>query len=172
VFLANGIGRRAATELRRIGYEVSASDEAVLISRAAPDQLREWHANREAFLVRAEALTGRSWDSAARNDRQSSERHKKAETAEETIARLRAAGRVVIAQREEWKARALAAEKELAARAADDRPRTATGRYVKLKRAIAQVLHPDGHPAGPDRAVREELFKALWRRVEEIDGTA
>jgi hypothetical protein len=57
------------------------------------------------------------------------------------IKRLVIAGKTVIAQREEWKARSLAAEDLLEA----ERNRHASGqdRFVALRRLVAKELHPD-----------------------------
>jgi hypothetical protein len=57
------------------------------------------------------------------------------------ITRLRHAGKAVIAQREEWKARALTAEEFLES----ERHRHASGqdRFDALRRLIAKELHPD-----------------------------
>lgn len=69
------------------------------------------------------------------------------------IARLRAAGKTVIAQRERWKA---------LARATDG------GKFDRLRRLLARELHPDHCSGEIEKAVRAELFKRLWPEVERI----
>jgi hypothetical protein len=46
-------------------------------------------------------------------------------------------------------------------------------RYRRLRALILRELHPDHAPAGTiDWALRGELFKAIWPKVEEIDRAA
>jgi hypothetical protein len=83
------------------------------------------------------------------------------------IKRLQAAGKTVIAQREEWKARALAGEEFLES----ERDRHATGQnhFDALRRLIAKELHPDACDGGQlEKLIREEFFKRVWSRIEEI----
>ena len=87
------------------------------------------------------------------------------------VSRLQNAGKTVIAQREEWKARALVAEQkavDLTAQLANRRA-TRDDRFDALRRLIARELHPD-HCAGGDveKAVRAEFFKRLWPEVERL----
>jgi hypothetical protein len=83
------------------------------------------------------------------------------------IKRLQAAGKTVIAQREEWKARALAGEEFLESER--DRPGTSRGRFDALRRSIAKELHPDACDGGQlEKLIREEFFKRAWSRIEEI----
>jgi hypothetical protein len=83
------------------------------------------------------------------------------------IKRLQAAGKTVIAQREEWKARALAGEEFLESER--DRHATSQGRFDALRRLIAKELHPDACDGGQlEKLIREEFFKRVWSRIEEI----
>jgi hypothetical protein len=88
-----------------------------------------------------------------------------------SITRLQNAGKTVIAQREEWKARALTAEQSamvLTAQLANCRA-TRDDRFDALRRLVARELHPD-HCAGGDieKTVRAEFFKKLWPEIERL----
>jgi hypothetical protein len=68
-----------------------------------------------------------------------------------SVSRLQNAGKTVIAQREEWKARALVAERkvtDLTAQLANRRP-TRDDQFDALRRLVARELHPD-HCTGGD----------------------
>lgn len=86
---------------------------------------------------------------------------------EAQVARLKEAGKTIIQQREEWKARALAAEKLGSGGSA---PGGDAGRYAALKRILARELHPDYAPGdGIERVVREAIFKKVWPQVEDME---
>ena len=84
---------------------------------------------------------------------------------------LQNAGKTVIAQREEWKAKARVAEQkatDLAAQLASHQE-TRDDRFDALRRLVARELHPD-HCAGGDieKTVRAEFFKKLWPEIERL----
>ena len=84
-----------------------------------------------------------------------------------SITRLQNAGKTVIAQREEWKARALVAElmtTDLTAQLAD-RWAKRDDRFDALRRLVARELHPD-HCAGGDieKTVRAEFSSGCGPR--------
>jgi hypothetical protein len=84
-----------------------------------------------------------------------------------TIKRLQDAGKTVIVQREEWKARALAGEELLAL----ERERAAKGddRFDALRRLIAKELHPDFCDGGHlEKLMRAECFKRLWPEIQRL----
>jgi hypothetical protein len=87
------------------------------------------------------------------------------------VARLQSAGKTVIAQREEWKARALIAEQKTTDLTAQlvSRRETRDDRFDALRRLVARELHPD-HCAGGDieKTVRAEFFKKLWPEIERL----
>jgi hypothetical protein len=87
------------------------------------------------------------------------------------ITRLHDAGKTVIAQREEWKTRALSAEQnvvDLTAQAAS-RPEARDGRFDALRRLIAKELHPDFCDGGGlEKTLRAEFFKKLWPEIERL----
>ena len=88
-----------------------------------------------------------------------------------SITRLQNAGKTVIGQREEWKARARVAEQkvtDLSAQLANRRP-TRDDRFDALRRLVARELHPD-HCVGGDieKTVRAEFFKRLWPEIERL----
>ena len=88
-----------------------------------------------------------------------------------SVSRLQNAGKTVIAQREEWKTRALVAEKKVTDLTAQLANRRATrdDRFDALRRLVARELHPD-HCAGGDieKTVRAEFFKKLWPEIERL----
>ena len=87
------------------------------------------------------------------------------------VKRLQNAGKTVIAQREEWKARALAAEETAAALAGQLSNRSHDDRFDALRRLIARELHPDFGTGGEiEKAVRTEFFKRVWSQIEDIAG--
>jgi hypothetical protein len=84
-----------------------------------------------------------------------------------TVMRLRNAGKTVIAQREQWKARALVAEEQMAR----ERDRQASGqdRFDALRRIVVKELHPDSCNGGQlEKLMRQECFKLLWPEIERI----
>jgi hypothetical protein len=84
-----------------------------------------------------------------------------------TIKRLQDAGKAVIAQREQWKARALAAEEQMAT----ERDRQASGqdRFDALRRIVVKELHPDACNGGQlEKLMRQECFKKLWPEIERL----
>ena len=88
-----------------------------------------------------------------------------------SVSRLQNAGKTVIAQRQQWKARALVAEQkltDLTAQLANRRP-PRDDRFEVLRRLVARELHPD-HCMGGDieKAVRAEFFKRLWPEIERL----
>jgi hypothetical protein len=88
-----------------------------------------------------------------------------------SVSRLQNAGKTVIAQREEWKARALVAEQkatDLAAQLANRQP-TRDDRFDALRRLVARELHPD-HCTSSDieKLIRAEFFKRLWPEIERL----
>jgi hypothetical protein len=83
------------------------------------------------------------------------------------VKRLQAAGKTIIAQREQWKARALAAEEQLDS----ERSRRSKGddRFDTLRRLIAKELHPDFCNGGQlEKLLRQECFKKLWPEIERL----
>jgi hypothetical protein len=85
----------------------------------------------------------------------------------ENMQKLRDACRLLIAEREAWKRRALAAEARMLTEEADEMDRQ---RFDALRRVLARELHPDYAPADRgDMSLREELFKSIWPKVEQIE---
>jgi hypothetical protein len=87
------------------------------------------------------------------------------------VSRLQNAGKTLIAQRGEWKARALVAEQkvtDITVQQANRQP-TRDDRFDALRRLVARELHPD-HCVGGDieKAVRAEFFKRLWPEIERL----
>jgi hypothetical protein len=84
---------------------------------------------------------------------------------------LQNAGKTVIAQREEWKARARVAEQKVTDLTAQLANRRATrdDRFDALRRLVALELHPD-HCTGGDieKLIRAEFFKRLWPEIERL----
>ena len=88
------------------------------------------------------------------------------------ITRLQHAGRTVIAQREEWKTRALSAEEEVVDLIQQLMGRQETvgdERFDKLRRIVAKELHPDFCAGGEiEKLIRAEFFKKLWPEIEQL----
>ena len=88
-----------------------------------------------------------------------------------SVSRLQNAGKTVIAQREEWKARALVAEQkatDLTAQLANRRA-TRDDRFDALRRLVARELHPDFcDNGGIEKLIRAEFFKRLWPEIERL----
>jgi hypothetical protein len=84
------------------------------------------------------------------------------------IKRFQVAGKTVIAQREQWRARGLAAEKILES---DCNRRTdGDNRFDALRRLVAKELHPDFCTGGHlEKLMRQECFKRLWPEIERLD---
>ena len=88
-----------------------------------------------------------------------------------SVLRLQNAGKTVIAQREEWKARALVAEQKLTDLTAKLANRRATrdDRFDALRRLVARELHPDFcDNGGIEKLIRAEFFKKLWPEIERL----
>ena len=79
-----------------------------------------------------------------------------------SVSRLQNAGKTVIAEREEWKARALVAEQkatDLTAQLAN-RQATRDDHFQALRRLVARELHPDFcEGGGVEKIIRAEFFK-------------
>ena len=83
------------------------------------------------------------------------------------VKRLQEAGKTVIAQREQWKARALAAEEHLET----ERTWRSKGadRFDALRRLVAKELHPDFCTGGDlEKLMRQECFKKLWPEIDRL----
>lgn len=83
------------------------------------------------------------------------------------VKRLQDAGKTVIAQREQWKARALVAERQMAM----ERDRQAGGqdRFDALRRIVVKELHPDACNGGQlEKLIRAECFKEVWPEIERL----
>ena len=88
-----------------------------------------------------------------------------------SVSRLQNAGKTVIAQREEWKARALVAEQkvtDLTSQLANHQA-TRNDRFDALRRRVARELHPDFcDDGGIEKLIRAEFFKKLWPEIERL----
>ena len=86
------------------------------------------------------------------------------------VKRLQRAGKTIIAQREAWMARALAAEREAMELTAQLAGRRATrdSRYDALRRLIARELHPD-HCTGGEI---EKLVRASFSRASGLRSSS
>jgi hypothetical protein len=83
------------------------------------------------------------------------------------VKRLQFAGKTLIDQREEWKARALAAEATVAQ--LPDRAEFDGGMFNALRRLVAKELHPDLCTGGDlEKTLRAAFFKKLWPEIQRI----
>jgi hypothetical protein len=65
---------------------------------------------------------------------------------------------------DQWKVRAKSAE----ARLIEIQSSTDDSRFEKLRRLIAKELHPDFCADGSEKLVRQELFKRIWSKIDQI----
>jgi hypothetical protein len=85
------------------------------------------------------------------------------------VKRLQDAGKAIIAQREQWKARAVAAEEQMATERG--RRSRRDERFDALRRLVAKELHPDFCNGGDiEKMLRAECFKRLWPEIERLAG--
>jgi hypothetical protein len=85
------------------------------------------------------------------------------------VKRLQDAGKTVIRQREQWKARAVAAEEQMATERG--RRSRRDERFDALRRLVAKELHPDFCNGGDiEKMLRAECFKRLWPEIERLAG--
>jgi hypothetical protein len=95
------------------------------------------------------------------------EREEEVRALKARIKRLQNAGKTVIAQREEWRARALAGEELLEAEC--NRHAGSQDRFDALRRFVAKELHPDFCTGGQlEKLMRQECFKKLWPEIERL----
>ncbi|MBY0364005.1 MAG: hypothetical protein K2X45_19015 [Phreatobacter sp.] len=87
---------------------------------------------------------------------------------ETELERVRALGRRAVKERDDWKARALAAE---AAQGGESSVAVAPDvRYRELRNFIAREFHPDrGSASEIEKLFRAEVFKILWAKIGELD---
>jgi hypothetical protein len=81
-----------------------------------------------------------------------------------TIADLRRKGKRVVADRDQWEARARQLDTELKNAHEDTR-------FRALKVAITRICHPDNYSSSGklEALVRAEIFKELWAELEKIE---
>jgi hypothetical protein len=73
----------------------------------------------------------------------------------------------VITQRDQWKSRALAAERLVEIERL--RPSKVDERFDILRRLVAKELHPDFCNGGDlEKLLRAEYFKRLWPEIERL----
>ena len=83
------------------------------------------------------------------------------------IKRLQDAGKTVIAQREAWKSRALAAEELLESER--NRHSRRSGSLRRTAPIGRKELHPDFCTGGQlEKLMRQECFKKLWPEIERL----
>lgn len=88
------------------------------------------------------------------------------EEQKEKILRLKRAGKVVIEQRDHWKAQAEMTLEKLRHKADGN----AVDRYAVLKRFLARKFHPDHTQSeGFERLMRAEIFKEIWTEIDRIE---
>lgn len=92
---------------------------------------------------------------------------------EAEVTRLSAVAAEAVKQRDLWQMSANSAEDRLRAMQAElEGPSDAKGpdrKFNQLRRFLARELHPDLAGAdGPERAVREALFKRVWAKIEQL----
>jgi len=168
-------GQEAMTQCRALGYRIEYTRAGILIVYPPPSDMRAFAYSLDDFLAMTRSilafhdvdLSGRPADGA--HSPPGGEDFS-GDGPGESVERLVALSRKVIEQRDAWRSRAMAAERELAAlRAQGIRGGAGEGRYGKLKRVIAQELHPDNQIGARDKQLKAEIFKIVWRRVQDIE---
>ncbi len=95
---------------------------------------------------------------------------------EEINDELRAKGKKVVADRDNWERRAKELEKEIAglrtaARRAQSGPASANQKIKRVKVAFAKLCHPNNiRAAGYEASIRAEIFKEFWEQLERIEA--
>ncbi len=167
----------AIREIENPGYTIEIKHDLVLATKGTI----KWYINNRDQLVnwlKAKRAWSKSNNSAESPPKHDTDRTRttpderqspSVQDLESEINRLRERGKLAVKQRDEWERRALAAEtrvKELVRSAPQ-----AEGdlRFKLLRQMIAQEFHPDHAKAeGLEKMVRQEIFKQLWPKVEEI----
>ena len=168
---------RTLDELRRL-YEISEENGKLVLQEKGKSTKLYLYRIEDIYHVQesrraSSASSDRS--SAKRDDSKSFQSpQQRIVELEEQVAKMRASGRTIIEQREEWKSRALAAEAkvaELGYNTSDGAARQGeAGRYSALKRFLARNFHPDHAPGqGIEKIVRGELFKEIWGEVDRLE---
>lgn len=93
-------------------------------------------------------------------------------TLEAELDRLTAVADEAVKQRDLWQMSAASAEERLRVMQTDDGPPAKRGsdkKFDQLRRFLARELHPDlAGEDGPERKVREALFKRVWAKIEQL----
>ena len=161
-------GQHAMAQCRALGYSIEYTRAGIHILYPPPSNMQAFAYSLEDFLeIARDILASHAVELSKRqpteNESLSDEAHR------ESVGRLVALSRKAIEQRDAWKSRALAAERELASLRAQASRSDGEGRYGKLKRIIAQELHPDNQVGATAKLVRAEIFKVVWSKVQDID---
>lgn len=168
-------GYHAMTQCRALGYSIEYTRAGIRIIYPPPNEMQAIAYSLEDFMaITRNILDLHGVDTSMQqsiDDVQSTEDEILSDdSSTASIAHLIALSRKIIEQRETWKGRALEAERELAAlRMHGMRSGNGEGRYGKLKRIIAQELHPDNQADAVEKQMKAEIFKVVWRRVQEIE---
>ena len=168
-------GQRALTQVQGLGYSVEYSQAGIRIAYQPPSTMQAFAYGLDDFLeicrsiLMSHAMDAR--EQRANNGQDPIEKGPRAEDVQKkSVAQLVALSKKAIEQRDAWKSRAVTAERELAAlKAQTDRGGNAEGRYGKLKRVIAQELHPDNQKGAAAKLIKAEIFKVVWSKVQDIE---
>lgn len=168
-------GQNAMIQCRALGYRIDYTRAGIRILYPPPSALQALAYSLDDFLAIARGiLASHGVSTAGLSDSDAPAPGEDDFPAEDSprdaIARLVALNRRAVEQRDAWKARAQEAEQALAAlRALTARGGTSEGRYGRLKRIIAQELHPDSQAPGPEQRLKAEIFKVVWRRMQDME---
>lgn len=168
-------GQHAMTQCRALGYRIEYTRAGIRIIYPPPNEMQALAYSLDDFMAITRTILAAHGVNAS-EQQTIDESHLTEDQAladdnsKAFIAQLIAHSRKVIEQRDTWKGRALEAERELAAlKAHGIRSGNGEGRYGKLKRIIAQELHPDNQIGAREKQMKAEIFKVVWRKVQEIE---
>jgi len=173
-------GQHAMTQCRALGYRIDYTRAGIRIFYPPPSALQALAYSLDDFLaITRGILASHGLDTATAPESDTEEDAFLAPHSHpDSIARLVALSRKAIAERDAWKSRAQEAEQALSAlqaQAARSSPRDGTSgttgdaRYNRLKRIIAQELHPDSQAPGAEQRLKTEVFKVIWRRMQDME---
>ena len=167
----------AIREIENIGYTIEIKYDLLLATKGTA----KWYIyNRDQLVNRLQ--TAQPWSN-SNNSAGSPPKHdtdrtrttpderqsQSVQELESEVNRLRERGKLAVKQRDEWERRALAAEARTMELARSASQAEGDPRFRQLRQMLAQEFHPDHAKAeGLEKMVRQEIFKQLWPKVEEI----
>lgn len=167
----------AALEKLKARYTIADAGEKIVLT-AKQGNMKLFFYSLEDIVYAEKDTTDPSWQPNVPPKRPDSggkvepEKDLSIEILQQEISRLKKSGRIIIQQREEWRERALAAEKivETSARNSASENSLDQNPYSTLKKFLARNFHPDNASGSNlEKIVRAEIFKEVWAEIDRID---